>query len=118
MTLCARILKFEGEPAKACGEEATGGLRVVLLPAEAVEKRWGRSSLLTFVMDLPTCARCAALTSILDCTSQDLRISLGKMAQRINQGILVDWSRTRIEHVGFDHPEYILLRQAHEKKES
>jgi hypothetical protein len=93
-----------------CPAEATGGLRVTLRPAETVEKRWGKKSLLTFVMDLPLCPSCFPKVSIMEITDPGLRQSLMRTAQQMNEGVLVDWSRTLLEHVPFDDPYYRTLR--------
>jgi hypothetical protein len=101
---------------ESCPTPATGGLRVTLRPAETVEKRWGRKSLLTFVMDLPLCPSCFPKVSITEVIDPDLRQSLARTAQKMNNGVLVDWSRTLLEHVPFDDPYYIALRGEMDKR--
>lgn len=101
-----------------CPHQAAGGLRVILRPAETVQKRWGCHQLLAFVMDFPICPSCFPGVSIMKVTGQDLRLALGKAAQRMNNGWLVDWSQTVLELIPFEHPEYMALRQAQAARES
>jgi hypothetical protein len=82
-----------------CPNVAAGGLRITLRPAEAIEKRWGMHSLLTFVMDVRVCTSCFPKVNAMEVTDQDLRRRLNRSAQQLNNGVLVDWSRCQIEHV-------------------
>lgn len=102
--------KLEPEYTQACPNHSAGGLKITLRPGEAVEKRWGLVSLLTFVMDLTVCPACLPKVNIFEITDQELRSRIGKAAQQMNNGVLVDWKRTVIEHVGFDNPQYKALR--------
>jgi len=104
--------RLEPDFAHGCPAEATGGYRVTLHAAPAIQKRWGRRSMLSLIVDLPVCADCFSKSTIFDITDQELRLRLGKTAQRMNSGILVDWKETVLEHVPFSDREYqILLRQ-------
>lgn len=103
--------RIEPDFTQNCPNEATGGYRLTLHAAPAVQKRWGRNSLLSLIVDLPVCAECFAKSTAFDMTDAQLRAGLNKQAQQLNQGILVDWKETELEHVPFSDPEYqILLR--------
>lgn len=93
-----------------CPNQAAGGLRITLKPGETVEKRWGLHSLLTFVMDLTVCAECLPKVKIMEITDQDFRAKVGKVAQKSNNGVLVDWRRTVIEQAPYSDPHYLALR--------
>lgn len=103
-------------PDTNCPNLATGGFLATLRPAQAVQKRYGRSSLMTLVIDLPICAECFPKATILEITDPNLRTLLGREAQRINQGFLVDWSETVLQHLPFDDPAYVALRTQLAKK--
>lgn len=109
--------RLEPDFTQPCPNEATGGLRITLKPSPTVSKRWGLHSMLTFVMDLPVCASCFPKVNITEITDQALRARLGKSAQQMNNGVLVDWSQTVIEHVTFDDPQLAGLRATMAKRE-
>lgn len=110
---CTR--RIEPDFTQNCPNQSAGGLRLTLRPHETVEKRWGTHSLLSFVMDLPVCATCFPKVQIMEITDERLRSALVRFAQQGNNGILVDWKRTVIEHLAFDHPDYVMLRKQMEK---
>lgn len=110
---CSR--KVEPDFTEACPSAATGGLRVILHAAPALQKRWGRRSLMTFIMDLPVCPSCFQKLNVMEVTDEQLRKTLGRTAQQMNSGILVDWSQTQVEHLPFEAPEYVALRRSMEK---
>lgn len=101
--------RLEPDFTEPCPNHATGGLRITLRPAEAVEKRWGLGSLLTFLMPVTLCPSCFPKVHIMEITDPELRARLGKTAQQGANGVLVDWKRTVIEQVPFDDPQYMAL---------
>lgn len=94
-----------------CPNDATGGVRFILRPAEAAGESHGIEQMLSFITDLPVCATCFPHATPIKCLGEQIRRSLGRMAQKQNKGIPVDWSRTLSEHVPFNQPEYIALRR-------
>jgi hypothetical protein len=101
--------RIEPDFTQNCPNEATGGYRLTLHAAPAVQKRWGKRSMLTLIVDLPVCPECFARSTVFDMTDVKLRAALNVEAQRHNKGILVDWKETELEHVAFSDPEYQIL---------
>lgn len=99
-----------------CANEGVGGVRLTLFASKTIQKRYGRKSMLSLILDMPICASCWSGVTIQTCTDQPLRAMLSRAAQRMNSGILVDFNESVFEPVAFDHPEYVLLRQTSEKQ--
>ncbi len=108
--------RVEPDFTQPCPNAAAGGLVITLRPAQTIEQRWGKHSLLTFVMDLTVCKDCLPKVQIMEITDQELRAAIGKEAQRMNNGVLVDWKRTLIEGLAFDDPRYLALRRETKKR--
>lgn len=107
------------EVQERCERPATGGIRFILRPAEAAAARHGIQSMLSFIVDLPVCGLCWVQATPHKVLSDELRRALGRQAQALSgKNIPVDWSRTTVEHVPMDHPEYVALRKSQERAEN
>lgn len=93
-----------------CPNEATGGIRFTLRPAEATAERHAVKTMLSFIADMPVCASCFPQVTVHSCISFELRRSLARLAQKQAKNLPVDWSRTLAEHVPMDVPQYVALR--------
>lgn len=103
--------RLEPDFTKPCPNQAAGGLKITLKPSPTITKRWGLHSMLTFILDLTVCEACFPKVNILEVTDPHFRSRLGKAAQQMNNGVLVDWSQTVIEPVAFEDPQHVVLRR-------
>jgi hypothetical protein len=98
-----------------CPNDATGGIRMKLYPALAVQRRYGKRDLLALLLDLPVCPGCFAQMTPLEVLSNqppEMWGAFSKMVQKRNHGILPIKEQSEIEHLPFDDPEYVLLRKS------
>lgn len=106
--------RLEPDFKEACPNNAAGGVRLKLFPAEAVSKRYGKRPLLKLTLDIPVCANCGAkITAAEVITNLEAGLwgQFSKEAQRRNKGFLPIKENSEVEFVPFDDPEYVLLRQ-------
>lgn len=103
------------ERCSVCGIAADGGIKLTLVPFEAAAKRWGVHQLLGMVVDYPVCKACFPNLGPIEVVDQEHRAFLSRIAQHRNNGLTVDWKRSRMELVPFSDPHYIALRQEQAK---
>lgn len=94
-----------------CQNEATGGIRLKLFASQAIQKRYGKRSLLELVLDLPVCAQCFSKMKPHEVMSEEQWREFGKVAQRRNHGILAAREETELVHIPFSDQAYQALRK-------
>jgi hypothetical protein len=104
-----------GEGEAKCGKPASGGLRISMYGAPTVQKRYGRKSLLSLVMDLPTCCDCFPIITAFNVMSNEQWAEFSKICQQRNNGIVPARDQTVIELIAFDDKDYVALRHAQQQ---
>lgn len=106
--------RIEPEYVKGCENDATGGVRLILFPAETLQKRYGRKSMLSLILDIPVCSSCfpkmTAHQVIADGLAPGQWGQMSKIAQQLNKGWLPIKENSLIEHVPPEDPQYMALR--------